>query len=100
MAAQSSPQAKSPAHRQALGAGAFLVAITWLVFGQTVRHDFVNFDDDTYVYANRSITSGLTVHGVIRAFSGKHSANWHPLTTISHMLARRLWALRAARHTL
>src|SRR6266566_7432 len=98
MAAQSSPQAKSPAHRQALGVCVFLVAITWLVFGQTVRYDFVNFDDDTYVYANPSITSGLTVHGVIRAFSGKHSDNWHPLTTISHMLDCHLWGLRAGGH--
>src|SRR6266542_1421299 len=98
MAAQSSPQAKSPAHRQALGVCVFLVAITWLVFGQTVRYDFVDFDDDTYVYANPSITSGLTVHGVIRAFSGKHSDNWHPLTTISHMLDCHLWGLRAGGH--
>src|SRR6266568_3007104 len=98
MAAQSSPQAKSPAHRQALGVCVFLVAITWLVFGQTVRYDFVNFDDDTYVYANPSITSGLTVHGGIRAFSGKHSDNWHPLTTISHMLDCHLWGLRADGH--
>ena len=31
----------------------YLLAITWLVFGQTLRHDFVNYDDDTYVYPSR-----------------------------------------------
>src|SRR5439155_25183805 len=78
----------------------FLIAITWLVFGQTVRYDFVNYDDDTYVYANPLITSGLTLPGVIYAFSGKHSGNWHPLTTLSHMLDCQLWGSRAGGHHL
>jgi protein O-mannosyl-transferase len=99
MAPQRSRQASS-AHRQALGACVFLVAITWLVFGQTVRYDFVNYDDNEYVYANPSIASGLTVAGVIHAFGRKHSGNWHPLTTLSHMLDCQLWGLRAGGHHL
>jgi hypothetical protein len=75
-----------------------LVATTWLVFGQTVRYDFVNYDDSTYVYENPMIASGLTAHGIIRAFSGTHSGNWHPLTTISQMLDCQLWGLRAGGH--
>ena len=31
-----------------------LVAVTWAVFGQTIRYHFVNFDDDLYVYNIRS----------------------------------------------
>jgi tetratricopeptide (TPR) repeat protein len=76
----------------------FLIAITWFVFGQTVRYDFVNYDDDTYVYANPLISSGLTVPGAIYAFSGKHSGNWHPLTTLSHMLDCQLWGSHAGGH--
>ena len=30
-----------------------IAAATWVVFGQTVRYEFVNFDDDIYVYENR-----------------------------------------------
>ena len=78
----------------------FLIAITWIVFGQTVRYDFVNYDDDTYVYANPLITNGLTVSGAIHAFSGKHSGNWHPLTTLSHMLDCQLWGSHAGGHHL
>ena len=26
---------------------AVLAAITWLIFGQTLAHDFVNYDDET-----------------------------------------------------
>jgi tetratricopeptide (TPR) repeat protein len=76
----------------------FLIAMTWFVFGQTVRYDFVNYDDDNYVYANPLVSSGLTVSGAIHAFSGKHAGNWHPLTTLSHMLDCQLWDSHAGGH--
>ena len=100
MASVGSPKAKSSAHRQVLGVCFFLVVITWLVFGQTVRYDFVNYDDNEYVYANPAITSGLNPHGIIYAFSGTHARNWHPLTTLSHMLDCQLWGVRAGGHHL
>jgi tetratricopeptide (TPR) repeat protein len=100
MAPQGSRQAESPASRQALGVCIFLVAITWLVFGQTIRYDFVNYDDNEYVYENPAITSGLTVTGVIYAFAGRHSGNWHPLTTLSHMLDCQLYGLHVGGHHL
>ena len=78
----------------------FLVAVTWFVFGQTLRYDFVNYDDDTYVYSNPLITGGLTISGVIYAFSGRHSGNWHPLTTLSHMVDCQLWGTRPGGHHL
>src|SRR6266516_4529057 len=77
-----------------------LVAITWLVFGQTLGHDFVDFDDHWYVYENPSITRGLSVDGVIGAFTHAHSGNWHPLTSISHMLDFQLYGLKPAGHHL
>ncbi len=98
MASVDSPQAKSSIRRQVLGVCFFLVVITWLVFGQTVRYDFVNYDDNEYVYANPAITSGLTPHGIIYAFSGGHTKNWHPLTTLSHMLDCQLWGVHAGGH--
>jgi protein O-mannosyl-transferase len=77
-----------------------LVAITWAVFGQTLRHDFVNLDDHTYVYENPLITQGITTNGIISAFTHSHALNWHPLTTISHMLDCQLYGLRAGWHHL
>ena len=100
MAPVDSPQAKSSIRRQVLGVCFFLVVITWLVFGQTVRYDFVNYDDNEYVYANPAITSGLTPQGITYAFSGRHARNWHPLTTLSHMLDCQLWGVRAGGHHL
>jgi Flp pilus assembly protein TadD len=76
----------------------FLVAITWMVFGQTLGHEFVNYDDQNYVYQNTKVTSGLSVAGIAWAFTHVHAQNWHPLTTISHMLDCQLYGLKAGGH--
>ena len=68
------------------------------MFGQTVRHEFVNFDDDLYVYDAPNIKAGLTINGILLAFTSPHARNWHPLTTISHMLDCQLWGLDAGGH--
>ena len=77
----------------------FLAAITFAVFGQTLGHEFVNFDDDVYVYENPVVAGGLTFKGIVWAFSC-HAANWHPLTWISHMLDCQLYGLHPAGHHL
>ncbi|MEY2495487.1 MAG: protein O-mannosyl-transferase [Verrucomicrobiota bacterium] len=81
-----------------LGICVFLIAITWLVFGQTVHFDFINFDDGDYVYKNPGVTHGLTLAGIVRAFTHSHAANWHPLTWISHMLDCQLYGLSPGGH--
>ena len=75
-----------------------LVAIIWFVFGQTLQHDFVNFDDHVYVHENPRITQGLTTRGLVDVFTHTHARNWHPLTTISHMLDCELYGLQAGWH--
>jgi protein O-mannosyl-transferase len=77
-----------------------LVAITWAVFGQTLAHDFVNFDDHAYVYENPLVMRGLSTEGIIGAFTHTHARNWHPLTTLSHMLDCQLYGLNAGGHHL
>ena len=79
---------------------AFLAAVVWLVFGQTVRHDFVNLDDGAYVYKNPQVSRGLTTEGIIWAFTHSHSSNWHPLTWISHMLDCQFYGLNPGGHHL
>ena len=77
-----------------------LVAVTWAVFGQTLGHDFVNFDDHVYVYENPLVIRGLSTEGIIDAFTHTHARNWHPLTTLSHMLDCQLYGLNAGGHHL
>src|ERR1700730_3955520 len=76
----------------------FLIVLTWLVFGQTLGHQFVNYDDPKYVYQNPEVTRGLSLHGIGWAFTHIHSRNWHPLTSISHMLDCQLYGLKAGGH--
>jgi protein O-mannosyl-transferase len=90
---------RSPSRRGiTLGICLFLVAISLVVFGQTIRYEFVNFDDDLYVYNTPAIQSGLTIKGIAGAFTSPHARNWHPLTTISHMLDCQLHGLNAGGH--
>src|SRR5450631_2534972 len=76
----------------------FLLGIVWTVFGQTLLHEFVTYDDSDYVYENPRITNGLTLDGIQWAFTHVHANNWHPLTTISHMLDCQLYGLQPGGH--
>ncbi len=78
----------------------FLAAITLAVFGRTVHNGFVNYDDGEYVYENAQVVRGLTFPGIVWAFTHVYSANWHPLTWISHMLDCQLYGLNPGGHHL
>jgi tetratricopeptide (TPR) repeat protein len=77
-----------------------LAGITWAVFGQTVHFDFVNYNDDIYVYDNPMVLKGLSLPGVGWAFTHPQVANWIPLTTLSHMLAGQLFGPHPGGHHL
>ncbi len=81
-----------------LGICIFLSAITWLVFGQTLTHDFINYDDEVYVYENEQVSNGLTLNGIVWAFTHSVSGNWHPLTIATHMIDCQLYGLDAGGH--
>src|SRR6266436_557879 len=81
-----------------IGVCAAIVVLVWIVFGQTLRHDFVNYDDKTYVYGNSLVSAGLSWHGLIRAFVDTQTNNWHPLTIISHMIDCQLFGLNPGGH--
>ncbi len=70
------------------------------MFGQTLDHDFVSYDDSGYVYQNDLVSGGLTVAGLKAAFLRPHARNWHPLTTISHMVDCQLFGLDPRGHHL
>src|SRR5262245_19672968 len=86
--------------RREAGLCVLLLAATFLVFGQTSRHAFVDFDDGVYVYENPRVTRGTTLDGVAWAFTHTYAANWHPLTWLSHMLDCQVYALAPGGHHL
>ncbi len=77
-----------------------LIIATFMAFWQVTHCDFINFDDPEYVTDNRHVQDGLTVEGILWAFTTGHAANWHPLTWISHMVDVQLFGLQPGWHHL
>jgi len=81
------PNSASPAsHGAVAGMCILLAAAVFLVFGQSVRHDFVNYDDEEYFYSNPHILTGLNGNNARWAFRTEYAGNWHPMTWLSFML--------------
>ena len=80
--------------------GALLAVATLAVYAQVVQHGFVNWDDPDYVVQNPMVVRGVTLDGVAWAFTHRHSATWHPLTSLSHMLDCELFGLWPGGHHL
>ena len=77
-----------------------LAVATLAVYAPTVRHGFVDYDDDVYVFRNPHVLAGLTAESVAWAFTTMEVSYWHPLTWISHMLDCQIFGLRPAGHHL
>jgi Tfp pilus assembly protein PilF len=76
----------------------FLALAVWVVFGQTRHFEFVNYDDNKWVYENPLVSQRGSMKGVLLAFSEVHVQEWYPLTTLSHMLVGRFWGLNPGAH--
>jgi protein O-mannosyl-transferase len=75
-----------------------IAALTFIIFLPSLQNDFVNWDDDVYIYHNINIQS-LNSSFPRWAFQ-VHASNWHPLTWISHAIDYAVWGGRASGHHL
>jgi len=75
-----------------------LALATLIAFSNVHRCEFVDLDDADYVTKNPNINQGLTLNSVIWAFTHVHAGNWHPVTSLSHMLDCRLFGVNASAH--
>jgi len=78
----------------------FLVVLVWVVFGQTLGFEFVNYDDPMNVTENPMVVKGLSWRGCVWAFTHPQVGHWDPLTTISHMAVCQFSGLDPAGHHL
>ena len=77
------------------------LALATLVAFEGVRlNDSITFDDQSYVYANEWVSSGLTHDSILWAVTTTHRSNWHPLSWLSHMVDVELFGLNAGAHHL
>lgn len=60
-----------------------LALLVFLVFGQVITHDFINYDDPDYVSANPIVQQGWSIEGVKYAFTALQPYYWQPLTWLS-----------------
>ena len=77
-----------------------LAVITLGIYAQVIGHQFVTFDDDSYIKENLMVNRGVTLAGISWAFTTFYNANWHPLTWIAHMIDSQLFGLNAGGHLL
>lgn len=94
---------KFPGHAPWLREGCLclLVALlTLAAYVQTVRFDFLTYDDPMHVTANPLVLQGLSGEGLWWAWSSRSDSMqapdgagdlWHPLTWLSFMLDAQLW---------
>jgi tetratricopeptide (TPR) repeat protein len=75
-----------------------LILVIVFVYMKVQKFDFVGFDDELYVTQNYHVQKGISLEGIKWAFTTFHSANWHPLTWLSHMLDCELYGLNPAGH--
>ena len=103
-----SPKNRKPRDDQRPGANTsyvwgvcgFLLLAIGLIYGQTLRFPFLNFDDNGFVFANPNVTAGLTGEGIWWAFTDGPYGEWYPLDPLSHMLDCQLFGLNAWGHHL
>ena len=77
-----------------------LFSITFGIYFRVTSFDFVDIDDWIYVVRNPHVKAGLTWKGFLWAWTAVYAGNWHPLTTLSHMLDCELFGLKAGFHHL
>ncbi len=78
----------------------FLIVLTFTVYFQVRSHEFVVYDDRTYVSENPFIRNGFSAESTQWAFSftDKDKTYWHPVTWLSHLLDIQLFGFNAGAH--
>ncbi len=77
-----------------------LAAMTFGIFGQTLAHGFLNYDDNDYVYENPTVVQGISSRAAAHFFTHPDCQLYHPLTMLSHALACQLFGLNPGGHHL
>ena len=96
------PTAPAPRAARPRGADAAVLAglavLCALVYGRVHAFPFLDFDDPHFTTGNPMVRDGLTWRGLLWALSTFHTANWHPLTWLSHQLDMALFGGWAGGH--
>lgn len=78
---------------------AALFALTFAVFAQVANHQFINIDDDQFLYGNAVVKTGVNPPSFTWALTSTQ-LGWYPLTWMSHALDAQLWGMNPRGHLL
>jgi tetratricopeptide (TPR) repeat protein len=73
---------------------ALIALATLAAFCPVFRANFVNWDDDVYVYDNPHLRAGLSRPGIAWAFTGVQGGYWIPVTWLSLLVDYQLYRLQ------
>ncbi|HVV02190.1 MAG TPA: hypothetical protein VHH88_12555, partial [Verrucomicrobiae bacterium] len=100
------PGGKAPSHKAqgarwlAPGIAALLFAGALALYWPATHFSFLNWDDLTFIAKNDHVKGGLTWQSVKWVFTHAYSANWAPLSWISHMIDVQIHGLQPRGHHL
>ncbi|MDI6829329.1 MAG: glycosyltransferase family 39 protein, partial [Armatimonadota bacterium] len=72
----------------------FFTLGTFFAFAQTLRHEFINLDDNVYVTENPQVLRGISSESIKWAFTAVYKATWQPLIWLSYMLDKQVYGLK------
>src|SRR5579871_46150 len=84
------------ARRQTLTVALALGLATLALYIPSLRHGFINYDDNYYVTANAHVLRGLSWSNLVWALRTIDYGNWHPLSWLAHMAEVQLFGLNPA----
>jgi tetratricopeptide (TPR) repeat protein len=69
------------------------------VYAQVGGFDFVNYDDNLYVYQNAYVRAGLTLASIKWAFTAVSGIDyWRPISLLSHVVDAQLFGMKSGMH--
>ncbi len=77
-----------------------LIMVTFAVYWQVGNHEFLTYDDNSYIAENAHVSKGMTYDNIIWAFTSVDQCNWHPVTWLSHMLDTQIYGMNPRGHHL
>jgi tetratricopeptide (TPR) repeat protein len=77
-----------------------LVALVVALYSHVFHCEFIDFDDNTHIFANPVVRGGFQPEAVAWSFSHFIASQWIPLTWVSHMIDVSLFQMDAGWHHL
>jgi protein O-mannosyl-transferase len=73
-----------------------LSTATFTLFSPAIGYDFINYDDNLYVFENVHVLHGLSWGGLMYGFRTIDGASWMPATWVSYMLDTLVYGTKPA----